>query len=357
MKATLMSILTTLVTFAASANTEIPLWPNGAPGALGKDAKDIPTLTIYEATAPAQQPVAAMIVCPGGGYGGLAEHEGSHYAKWLNEQGIAAFVLKYRLGSAGYRHPAMLQDAARAIRTVRARAREWNVDTNRVGIIGSSAGGHLASTLLTHFNFAENKPTDSSDPIDALSCRPDLGVVCYPVITMDGPSTHSGSRKNLLGENPSPELVRELSNQLHVTKDTPPTFIWHTAEDKGVLVENSLMFAEAFAKAKVPFELHIYEKGAHGLGLGSRTYDRMHWHRWTSDCNAFLMQHDFATRWIPGTPIMPKPPQMKEPSLRAIPERGIRGQVPRPPHSEGGIIVAPAPDAPPAATPQPPANP
>ncbi|MDB6057827.1 MAG: esterase/lipase, partial [Verrucomicrobiales bacterium] len=201
-----------------------------------------------------------------------------------------------RLGSAGYSHPAMLQDAARAIRTLRARAGEWNVDSNRVGIIGSSAGGHLTSTLLTHFKSAENKPADSKDPIDEISCRPDLGIVCYPVITMDGPSVHSGSRKNLLGENPSPELIHELSNQFHVTKDTPPTFIWHTAEDKGVLVENSLMFAEALAKAGVPFEIHVYEKGPHGLGLGSRTYNPTKWLEWTRDCNIWLKAHGFATQ-------------------------------------------------------------
>lgn len=177
-----------------------------------------------------------------------------------------------------------------------ARASEWNVDTSRVGIIGSSAGGHLASTLLTHFNSAETKPEGSTDPIDATSCRPDLGVICYPVITMDTVSTHSGSRHNLLGDHPSPELVHELSNQFHVTKDTPPTFVWATAEDKGVLPINSIMFGEALTKAGVPFELHIYEKGGHGMGLGSRTYDPTKWHRWTSDCNAWLKEHGFATK-------------------------------------------------------------
>jgi acetyl esterase/lipase len=291
MKAIPLILLSTVLSLAAFANDEIPLWPNGAPGARGKEAKDTPTLTIFLPKDKA--PTAAMIVCPGGGYGGLARHEGEDYALWLNEQGIAAFVLKYRLGSAGYRHPVMLHDAARALRTVRARANDWNVDPKRVGIIGSSAGGHLASTLLTHFDAGDENATD---PIDRVSSRPDLGVCCYPVITMDGVSVHSGSRKNLLGENPSPELVKELSNQLHVTKDTPPTFVWHTSEDKGVLVENSLMFGEALAKAGVPFELHIYEKGPHGMGLGSRTYDPTKWHRWTRDCNAWLKEHGFATQ-------------------------------------------------------------
>jgi acetyl esterase/lipase len=292
MKAFALTLIAAVLSFSAVANDEIPLWPKGAPGARGTEPKDIPTLTIF--LPKLQSNTAAMVICPGGGYGGLAPHEGHDYALWLNEQGIAAFVLKYRLGSAGYRHPIMLQDAARAIRTVRSRASEWNVDPNRVGIIGSSAGGHLASTLLTHFRSAENKPADTTDAIDAVSCRPDFGVLCYPVITMDGVSAHSGSRKNLLGTNASPELVRELSNELHVTKDTPPTFVWHTSEDKGVLVENSLMFAQALAKAGVPFELHVFEKGPHGLGLGSRSYDPTKWLRWTYDCNAWLHQHGFA---------------------------------------------------------------
>jgi acetyl esterase/lipase len=277
-----------LTCVAAQAVVEIPLWPNGAPGALGKGSNDNPTITVF---VPKIQTGAAMIVCPGGAYVGLAPHEGGDYARWLNEQGITAFVLKYRLGSHGYRHPRMLEDAARAVRLVRSRAAEWNLDPKRVGIIGSSAGGHLASTLLTHFDSGK---ADASDAIDRESSRPDLGVLCYPVITMDGVSTHSGSRKYLLGDNPSPELVRELSTQLHVTKDTPPTFVWHTAEDRGVLVQNSLMFAQALANAGVPFEIHVYEKGAHGLGLGSRNYDPKKWHEWTHDCHLWLKAHRFA---------------------------------------------------------------
>jgi len=205
------------------------------------------------------------VICPGGGYGGLANYEGEHYARFLNELGIVGFVLKYRLGSSGYRHPIMLQDAARAIRTLRARAAEWKLNPQRIGIMGSSAGGHLASTLLTHFD--SGKP-DAADPIDRQSSRPDLGILCYPVITM-GEFTHQGSRNNLLGSDPSPELVRELSNELQVTKETPPCFIWHTDEDKAVPVENSLHFAQALRKAGVPFDLHVYQKGVHGLGLGT----------------------------------------------------------------------------------------
>ncbi len=173
-----------------------PLWPEGAPGALGKETKDIPTLTPFF-PEPGKATGAAMIVCPGGAYQHLAAHEGEVYARWLNDHGIAAFVLKYRLGSDGYRHPAMLQDAVRAVRLVRARADDWKLDPKRIGIIGSSAGGHLASTLLTHFDAGNSVATD---PIERMSSRPDLGILCYAVITM-GPFTHSGSKKNLLGTN------------------------------------------------------------------------------------------------------------------------------------------------------------
>jgi acetyl esterase/lipase len=230
-----------------------------------------------------------MVICPGGGYGMLAPHEGEGYARFLNEQGIAAFVLKYRLGPGGYHHPAMLQDAARAMRTVRGRAAEWNVDPKRIGIMGSSAGGHLASTLLTHF---DSGAAGATDPIESQRSRPDLGIVCYAVITM-GEFTHQGSKNNLLGKNPTPELVAELSNELKVTKDTPPCFIWHTWEDKAVPVENSLHFAEALQKAGVPFDLHIYQKGPHGIGLGSRDYDPAKWHPWTSDCIFWLKERGF----------------------------------------------------------------
>ena len=253
--------------FSAAARSEtnnpILLWPNGAPGALGKADKDIPSLKPYFCD-PAKATGAAIIVCPGGGYGGLADHEGKDYALWLNDQGITAFVLKYRLGSAGYRHPIELGDAARALRLVRASAATWHLDSKRIGIMGSSAGGHLASTLLTHFDAGD---PNAADPIDRESSRPDLGILCYPVITM-GDNTHHGSRDNLLGKDPSPELIQLLSNELHVTKDTPPCFLYHSAEDAAVPVENSLMFAEALRRAGVPFDLHIYEKGKHGTGLG-----------------------------------------------------------------------------------------
>ena len=272
----------------AQPTNSFPLWPDGAPGALGQQDKDIPTLTPY-LPDPAKATGAVIVICPGGGYGGLAPHEGADYARFLNEYGVAGFVLKYRLGSGGYRHPVMLQDAARAVRLVRDRAGEWKLDPHRIGIMGSSAGGHLASTLVTHFD--AGKP-DAADLVERQSSRPDLGILCYAVITL-GQFTHQGSKQNLLGKDPSPELVRELSNELQVTKDTPPCFVWHTYEDSGVPVENSLQFAEALRRAGVPFDLHIYQKGPHGLGLGTRDWNPEKRHPWTHDCIVWLQAQGF----------------------------------------------------------------
>lgn len=272
-----------LLTLLANAqdNSTLLLWSNGAPGALGKEEKDIPTLTVY-LPHPGTATGAAMVICPGGGYGGLASHEGKDYALWLNGHGVTCFVLKYRLGTAGYRHPRMLEDVARAVRFVRAKAREWSIDPMRVGVMGSSAGGHLASTLLTHF---DNGQPNSEDLIERESSRPDLGILCYPVISM-GEFTHQGSKRNLLGENPSPELVRLLSNELQITRQTPPVFIWHTLEDTAVPIENSLAFAAAMRQAGVPFDLHVYERGRHGIGLANG-------HPWTQDCLFWLSQRGF----------------------------------------------------------------
>jgi acetyl esterase/lipase len=265
MKHLLLLVLLPVILAQAQTPDPIPLWANGAPGALGKDDKDVPTLTPYLPPADKANN-SAVVVCPGGGYGGLAAHEGSDYALFLNQQGISAFVLKYRLGTGGYRHPAMLQDVTRAVRLVRARAGEWKVDPTRVAIMGSSAGGHLASTVLTHFD--SGKP-DAEDPVERQSSRPDLGILCYPVISM-GVNTHLGSKNNLLGKTPDPELVKLLSNELQVTSNTPPCFVWHTWEDKAVKVENSLEFAAALQKAGVPFDLHVYQKGRHGIGLADK---------------------------------------------------------------------------------------
>jgi acetyl esterase/lipase len=184
----------------------------------------------------------------------------------------------------------MLQDAARAVRTVRARSGDWNVDTNRVGIMGSSAGGHLASTLLTHFDAGKS---DSADPIERQSSRPDLGILCYPVISMTSAFTHQGSKRNLLGTNVPPELAREVSSELQVTQETPPCFLWHTWEDKGVPLENSLSFAEALRNAGVRFDLHIYERGPHGLGLGTREWNSEKRHPWTQECAFWLKERGF----------------------------------------------------------------
>ena len=170
-----------------------------------------------------------------------------------------------------------------------AHSAEWSLDSHRIGIIGSSAGGHLASTLLTHFD--AGNPT-AADPIERVSSRPDLGILCYAVISM-GPFTHQGSRNNLLGTNAPAELVRELSNELQVSTDTPPCFIWHTFEDKVVPVENSLQFAEALRRAGVPFDLHIYQKGGHGMGLGDRKPPFAHPHPWAADCLFWLKQQRF----------------------------------------------------------------
>jgi len=271
----------------AGVSAPVSLWPDGAPGALGSTTNDIPTLTPY-LPDPTNATGAALVICPGGGYQHLAPHEGNDYALWLNQHGVTCLVLKYRLGSSGYRHPAMLQDAARAMRLVRARAADWKIDPKRVGIMGSSAGGHLASTLMTHFDSGDPA---AADPIERQSSRPDIGILCYPVITM-GEYTHQGSKTNLLGTHPPPELVKLLSNELHVTTNTPPCFLWQTFEDKTVSVENSLMFAEALKKAGVPFDLHIYQKNRHGLGLNDNPpFARPH--PWANDCLFWLKEQGF----------------------------------------------------------------
>jgi acetyl esterase/lipase len=239
-----------------------PLWPGGAPGAMGSRPEDTPTLSLYRPAA-AVSNGAAFVVCPGGGYTRLADHEGHNVAVWLNGIGVTAFVLKYRLGPR-YRHPAPLQDVARAIRTVRARAKDWGVDPSRIGVIVFSAGGHLASTVATQFD--AGNPA-AAGAVDRASSRPDLAVLAYPVISMEEGITHAGSRTNLLGPNPSADLVQALSTDHRVTARTPPTFLFHTADDTGVPAQNSLRFAAALRAARVPYELHVFETGRHGVGL------------------------------------------------------------------------------------------
>jgi len=279
----LLPILFTPV-IKGTVETPIVLWPGGAPGAIGNEPLDVPTLTIY--LPPKEKRTgAAIIVCPGGGYTHLADHEGGPVAEWLNTLGVTAFVLKYRLGPR-YHHPAPMLDAARAIRTVRARAEEWGLDPQRIGILGFSAGGHVASTAGTHFDSGK---TDATDPIERVSSKPNLMVLVYPVITMME-KTHAGSKLNLLGATPTPELIGLLSNDEQVTKETPPTFLVHTMTDTAVPVENSLQFVTALRKAGVPFEFHLYERGPHGFGLGTKDPILA---TWPDRCADWLRLHRF----------------------------------------------------------------
>ena len=252
-------------TSLAVAPDAIPLWPDGAPDAKGKEEHDTPTIRVYQ--PPTDKATGCgVVICPGGGYGILAyDHEGHQVAKWFNSIGVTGIVLRYRHGP-HYRHPTPLGDAQRAIRYVRANAKELGVAPHRIGIMGFSAGGHLASTAATHFN---SGTADAADPVERQSCRPDFTVLGYPVISLTADFAHRGSGRNLLGPDADPKLLESLSNEKHVTSETPPTFIFHTNEDTGVPVENSLAFFQALRKAHVPAELHIYQFGPHGLGLAA----------------------------------------------------------------------------------------
>ncbi len=239
------------------------LWPSGAPGALGDEDVDKPTLTVFLPVAP-NATKTGVVVAPGGSYTHLAmEKEGFAFARWLNERGVAAFVLQYRLGPK-YHHPVEIGDAQRAIRMVRAHAAKYGVATDHIGMWGSSAGGHLAATAGTKFDWG-NK--DASDLMEQQGSRPDFLILSYPVITFHEPDLHRGSLKYLLGDMPDPKLVDELSAETQVTKETPPTFLFSTTDDKTVPVVNSVMFYSALVKAGVPAEMHIFQHGAHGAGL------------------------------------------------------------------------------------------
>jgi acetyl esterase/lipase len=251
-----------------AGTTTILLWPTGAPGAQGEEEIDKPTLTIFLPSGP-NATKTGVVVAPGGGYQHLAmEKEGYAVARWLNERGVAAFVLKYRLGPK-YHHPAELADALRAIRTVRAHAAEYGVAEDHVGMWGFSAGGHLAATAGTLYSKADETIGDSRDAIDQKGSRPDFLILAYPVITMVQPWVHPGSLKFLLGDNPDPALQQSLSAETQVTKDTPPTFLFATTYDKTVPVLNSVTFYEALVKAGVPAEMHLFQHGAHGAGLAA----------------------------------------------------------------------------------------
>lgn len=239
------------------------LWEGRAPGALGDTERDQPTITVFLPEGVSTNR-SAVVVCPGGGYGALAfDHEGIQVARWLNSLGIGAVILRYRYGPS-YGHPIPLGDAQRAIRMTRWHADAWGIDPDRIGIMGFSAGGHLASTAGTHF---DTGIPDREDEIDRVSSRPDFMILIYPVISMLEGVTHEGSRNNLLGGQPGPELVWHLSNEKQVSPDTPPTFLVHTTEDEAVPVENSLRFYRALLEAGVPTEMHIFERGKHGFGL------------------------------------------------------------------------------------------
>jgi acetyl esterase/lipase len=263
------------------------LWTGTAPGSLGDAEKDTPTLTPFW---PASEKAtgAAMIVFPGGGYRNLAAHEGAPFAQWLNSQGITAFVLKYRLTTDGYKVPAAVADGIRAIRTVRSHAAEWNIDPKRIGVIGSSAGGHLAAMTMTQFN-AGNAGAD--DAIEHASSRPDLAILCYGFILFDIPDAERHER--FLGAGATEEQIRFLSPRLNVRSDTPPCFIWQTSEDEKVPAENAFAFANALREKKIPFDLHIYQKGKHGVGLGSKELDPEKLHPWTRDSAFWLRQQGF----------------------------------------------------------------
>ena len=250
----------------------VPLWTGAAPGAQGTAEADVPALTAY---LPAANPTrTAVIVAPGGGYAHLSmTSEGSEVAQWLRAHGVAAFVLRYRLGPT-YHHPIELEDAQRAIRTVRAQAARYGISPDHVGMMGFSAGGHLTATAGTHFDGGK---ADATDAIERQGSRPDFLVLAYPVITMEGPEVHQGSRQYLLGEHPSAELMRELSAEEQVTGMTPPTFLFATTDDPVVPVMNSVMFYSALVRVGVPAEMHLFQHGAHGAGLAAANPELSVW--------------------------------------------------------------------------------
>lgn len=274
-----------LGTALLAAEKPITLWPNGAPGALGTSAKDIPTLTPYLSAKPTG---AAMLLIPGGSYSGIYEGQAEPFALWLNEQGITAFVLRYRLGSAGYRYPAQLQDAVEAMLQIRGNAVKWEIDPKRIGVMGFSAGGHLVSTLI-------NRPEDGM--IDGrgynISPRPDLAILCYPVISMIT-KPHATSRKMLIGDAPDEKLIRQTSSELQVKPGLPPVFLWHTMEDKMVPVEHAQLYAAALHAKGVPLELHLYQHGDHGTGLIGTE------HPWFADLLFWLRAHGFIPQAAPA---------------------------------------------------------
>lgn len=274
--------LTFSITATTQTVTEMPLYTGIVPGSKQSSVKEqiifvnggvrissviTPTLTKF---APAKPNGTSVIICPGGGYGRLAiDHEGVEVAKLFNESGITAFVLKYRLPNDTImidKTAGPLQDAQQAIRTVRKQAAAWGLNPNKIGIMGFSAGGHLASTAATHFNFTADASVN-----DTISVRPDFAILIYPVISFDDSIAHKGSKNNLIGVKPTQEQVRNFSNEWQVTKNSPPAFLVHAGDDGTVPVENSIRFYQACIKNKIPVEMHLYPKGGHGFGLHNKT--------------------------------------------------------------------------------------
>jgi acetyl esterase/lipase len=273
----------------AAEPVKVPLWPNGAPGARGDSDIDQPFVEVWQGAA-TNASGAAFVICPGGGYGGLAiDHEGKQIAEWCNERGITAFVLHYRLGSKGYHYPTQLLDVQRAVRFARANAATYRVDPKRIGIWGFSAGGHLASMGATLFE--EQPAGETGDDVDAISARPDLAVLGYPVITLNSAATHRGSRNNLLGPAGDDAVAERLSTETRVTAATPPTFIFQTDADTAVPAENAIAFYLACRRHKVPVELHVYEQGKHGVGLAK---DDPMLSTWPDRLRDWLVLHGFA---------------------------------------------------------------
>ncbi len=264
MRASIIAVALILSAHLAPAQTEpetVLLWDKSAPGALGDADVDKPAITIFRATGAGG---TSVIVAPGGGYRNLSmDKEGRQVASWFNAMGVTAFVLRYRLGPR-YHHPIELGDAQRAVRLVRSRAMQLGIAPDRIGMMGFSAGGHLAATAGTHFDDGNR---DAADPLDRVSSRPDFLILAYPVISFDPAIAHKGSEQNLLGDNPDPKLIQDLSDELQVTAKTPPTFLFHTNADTTVLAENSVRFYLALRQAKVPAEMHIFQNGPHGVGL------------------------------------------------------------------------------------------
>lgn len=274
---------------ADPAPQTFPLWTGKAPHAVGDSATDKPELTAYR---PEKPNGTAVVICPGGGYGGLAmDHEGKQVGEFFAKLGVTAFVLKYRTANKDRPGPlgeAPLSDVQRAIRLVRAKGKDFGIDPKKIGVVGFSAGGHLASTAATHFDKGGLK---NDDDVEKESCRPDFAILAYPVITLEAGVTHGGTRKNLLGDNPDAKLVELYSNEKQVTKETPPVFLFHTSADAVVVPENAVRFYLACKKAGVPVEMHIYEKGKHGVGLGRDP-------KWTGGEKSVETWPDRLTDWM-----------------------------------------------------------